>query len=575
MGTWEEESSALFESRNEINKDISSNGTHHGEGDVEVEVEVVGGGECREHESGGVAEEGALVRQFESLEFQNDGSDGFMTAEGKREDEQGEYNAGAGDDDDDDDEVMNQVYPVRPYAADCSFYIKVGTCKFGQNCRYNHPLKRANQPIGEYGDNEKGYEESNGLADPGKIECKYFQTPIGCKYGDACRYVHSASRAEKEYAELNFLGLPIRPSAQECSYYLRYGSCGYGANCRFNHPDPSASKESEPGNSLGNEKSMRGGISLPRNYGGEPSPSFGGISQGSSQPSSSVNASYGPPYAPNTRSYHQTTPPNPGWNQSQVISSSPANKFPLPHQPVNNFSKRVDPATHYQNLTQAEEFPERPGEPDCDYFIKTGNCKYRSACRYNHPTGGKSKLPPPPLSSKGLYSRPPSMLPAESSQHFNRNSNNMRKNGMSSAYHQNHQVQNGEFPERPQQPECEHYMRTGQCKFMSACRYHHPRNRVPTASQCALSEKGLPLRPGAKLCRNYEQQGTCKYGPKCLYNHPDEYTPEAPVAASFDPPFTPHSDSPFIPHSEPPYATNSDRPITNNVNSAWKDGWEM
>lgn len=36
-------------------------------------------------------------------------------------------------------------YPVRPEAEDCSFYLKTGTCKFGANCRFNHPVRRKSQ----------------------------------------------------------------------------------------------------------------------------------------------------------------------------------------------------------------------------------------------------------------------------------------------------------------------------------------------------------------------------------------------------------------------------------------------
>lgn len=36
-------------------------------------------------------------------------------------------------------------YPVRPEAEDCAFYMKTGTCKFGANCRFNHPVRRKNQ----------------------------------------------------------------------------------------------------------------------------------------------------------------------------------------------------------------------------------------------------------------------------------------------------------------------------------------------------------------------------------------------------------------------------------------------
>lgn len=37
-----------------------------------------------------------------------------------------------------------QQYPLRPEAEDCSFYLKTGTCKFGFNCKFNHPLRRKN-----------------------------------------------------------------------------------------------------------------------------------------------------------------------------------------------------------------------------------------------------------------------------------------------------------------------------------------------------------------------------------------------------------------------------------------------
>ena len=49
------------------------------------------------------------------------------------------------------------------------------------------------------------------------------------------------------------------------------------------------------------------------------------------------------------------------------------------------------------------------------------------------------------------------------------------------------------FPERPGEPECQYYMRTGDCKFRSSCRYHHPRDRV--VPRTLLSPVGLPLRP--------------------------------------------------------------------------------
>ncbi|XP_047336040.1 zinc finger CCCH domain-containing protein 13-like [Impatiens glandulifera] len=80
-----------------------------------------------------------------------------------------------------------------------------------------------------------------------------------------------------------------------------------------------------------------------------------------------------------------------------------------------------------------------------------------------------------------------------------------------------------EYPERPGQPECVYFTKTGSCKFKSACRYHHPSTGTvtPVEVECVTtSENGLPLRPGKKVCRHYEQYGICKYGRACLFDHP-------------------------------------------------------
>lgn len=31
-------------------------------------------------------------------------------------------------------------------------------------------------------------------------------------------------------------------------------------------------------------------------------------------------------------------------------------------------------------------YPDRPGEQDCSYYLRTGLCGYGSNCRFNHPT---------------------------------------------------------------------------------------------------------------------------------------------------------------------------------------------
>lgn len=64
-----------------------------------------------------------------------------------------------------------------------------------------------------------------------------------------------------------------------------------------------------------------------------------------------------------------------------------------------------------------------------------------------------------------------------------------------------------EYPERPGQAECSFFMKTGTCKFKSACKFHHPKSRLPKTSGVGVgvgvavgvgvevSAVGLPLRP--------------------------------------------------------------------------------
>ncbi|XP_057541170.1 zinc finger CCCH domain-containing protein 67-like isoform X2 [Amaranthus tricolor] len=379
-----EDMGVLFENQDEIKLGtlISSNGTHH--------------------EDQQPTEEEVLAKQLESVVLQAI----------KEEEKQNE------------EARKSHIYPWRPYAVDCNFYLRTGSCKFGKSCRFNHPIERAFQ---------------------------YFQTPGGCRLRDACRYNHSMQKPENERLVLNFLGLPVRPSEQECNFYMRTGSCGYGTNCRFNHPGPFAAKKSNLRNSLAYIAYMRGGNNLSRIYPDEKLQSSG-ISRGIADLSNGITLMNGSPY--DGLCYHQPMSTNPACNQDQVKLMA---RLPLQILSV----KKLDSSTNNEQVMQSEEFPVRPGQPDCDLFMKTGDCKYRAACRYNHPVSRSSKLRLPPLLFKRPYSK----------------------------------SLNGQYPEQH-------------------------RDRLSTSVQCALNETGLPLRPGSKICQSYELQGTCKYGKTCIFDHP-------------------------------------------------------
>ncbi|KAG5049950.1 hypothetical protein GLYMA_04G192100v4 [Glycine max] len=307
-----------------------------------------------------------------------------------------------------------QQYPLRPEAEDCAFYLKTGTCKFGFNCKFNHPLRRKNQAKKENaGEREEQAERS------GQMECKYYLRSGGCKFGKACKFNHTRGKSSSASAtELNFLGLPIRVGEKECLYYMRTGSCKFGANCRFNHPDPTTV----------------GGGDSPSGYGNGSSISLQGVSQSSiSSWSSTRPLNESAPFVPVILS------PNPGvspqsseWNGYQApVYLSERSLHPPSTYVMNNPAMESNVYMHHQKQMLVEEFPERPGEPECSYFLKTGDCKFKSNCKF-----------------------------------------------------------------------------------------HHPKNRIARLPLCNLSDKGLPLRPDQNVCTYYRRYGICKFGPACKFDHP-------------------------------------------------------
>ncbi|KAJ4914926.1 Zinc finger CCCH domain-containing protein 3 [Raphanus sativus] len=121
---------------------------------------------------------------------------------------------------------------------------------------------------------------------------------------------------------------------------------------------------------------------------------------------------------------------------------------------------------------ESDPYPDRPGERDCQFYLRTGLCGYGSSCRYNHPTN----LP------QVMY-------------------------------------YNEELPERIGQPDCEYYLKTGACKYGSTCKYHHPKDRNG-AEPILFNVLNLPMRQGEKPCQYYLRTGTCRFGVACKFHHP-------------------------------------------------------
>ncbi|XWS58828.1 hypothetical protein CRYUN_Cryun08bG0067400 [Craigia yunnanensis] len=324
---------------------------------------------------------------------------------------------------------------------------------------------------------------------PGEPDCSYYIRTGLCRFGATCRFNHPPNR-KLAIATARMKGeFPERVGQPECQYYLKTGSCKFGATCKFHHPRDKAG--------------IAGRVSL------------------------------------------------------NILG-----------------------------------YPLRPNETECDYYLRTGQCKFGSTCKFHHPqptnmmvslhgspiyptvpsptTPGQQSYPggvtnwsrasfipsprwqapssyAPLILPQGMVSVPgwnaysgqlASVSSSENLQQANGNNrlygtsrqNESATAGSQASFSQFHSEsvpvgfyalqRENVYPERPGQPECQFYMKTGDCKFGAVCRFHHPRERVLPAPDCVLSPIGLPLRPGEPLCIFYSRYGICKFGPSCKFNHP-------------------------------------------------------
>jgi hypothetical protein len=342
----------------------------------------------------------------------------------------------------------NESYPERQGVPNCVYYMRTGFCGYGGRCRYNHPHDRAAvaeavRATGEYPER------------PGEPACQYYLKTGTCKFAASCKFHHPKDGGGSlSQAPLNIYGYPLRPGEKDCSYYLKTGHCKFGITCKFHHPQPAGT--SMP-------------VSAPQFYPQVQSPSlptpdqYGGASNSLRvhRPpllhGSYVPGTYGPVLLP------PGVVPIPGWNPysaplSPVLSPGaqpgvgttslygvPPTTPALP-RPYPSFPSSADPSSSNQ---KEQAFPERPGETECPYYMRTGDCKFGLSCRYHHPRDRVA--PRTVLSPSGL-------------------------------------------PLRPGVQPCAFYVQNGHCKFGSTCKFDHPVESM-RYSPSASSLIDIPIAP--------------------------------------------------------------------------------
>lgn len=377
----------------------------------------------------------------------------------------------------------SESYPERPGQIDCAHYMRTGFCGYGMNCRYNHPINMKQQAARNKGELPERV---------GHNVCQFYMKTGTCKFGATCKYHHPRDRLGAGQVQLNMAGLPMRMGEKECTYYIRTGYCKYGASCKYDHPQPA---------SLGPLVRVSG------------SPLYASV-RPPIAPASVTQYSPGLPTWPSHRTPYRQSPHMPGALSYMPVMYSPQQGM-LTASGWGTYQGPVSPMT----------------SPESQQQLRRMNIIYNSTQPNGLSVGGVQGLTTP-------FAQGSSAAVGHQPGHFQPN-----------------RTQTETHPERPGQPECQYYIKTGDCKFGFACRYHHPRERVSQSSTCVLSPIGLPLRPTQPTCTYYSHYGICKFGPTCKFDHPMaglSYSPSASSLSEIPVAPYPRGSSPTATHVQSP-----------------------
>ncbi|TQD94179.1 hypothetical protein C1H46_020227 [Malus baccata] len=210
---------------------------------------------------------------------------------------------------------------------------------------------------------------------------------------------------------------PERAGEPDCSYYIRTGLCRFGATCRFNHPPnrklaiAAARMKGEFPERIGQPECQAcisvevGGSTVYPTVQSPTTPGqqsyAGGITNWSRasfipSPRWQAQSSYTPLIVP------QGVVSVPGWNaysgQLGSVSSPEGQQQTAGNSQMYGTSQQGEPENSgsqggfspygsgsipvgFYALQRENVFPERPREPECLFYMKTGDCKYGAVCR--------------------------------------------------------------------------------------------------------------------------------------------------------------------------------------------------
>nr|XP_017183274.1 zinc finger CCCH domain-containing protein 32-like [Malus domestica] len=186
---------------------------------------------------------------------------------------------------------------------------------------------------------------------------------------------------------------PVNLGENECFYYLKTGQCKFGITCKFHHPQPAGT--TIPASVPQFYPLVQSPVPLAEQYGGastslrvaRPPLLTGSYVQGTYCPVLIPPPGVVPIQGWSPYSAPLSAVPSPGAQPTVGATSlygvtqlsSPTHGLASPYTSI---PSSVGPSS---SNPSEQVFPERPGELECQYYLKTGDCKYGPSCRYHHP----------------------------------------------------------------------------------------------------------------------------------------------------------------------------------------------
>ncbi|CAD6237850.1 unnamed protein product [Miscanthus lutarioriparius] len=367
------------------------------------------------------------------------------------------------------------IYPQRPGQKDCAFYMSTGTCKYGETCKFDHPqwVPEGGVPNWKEVPNvEDSYPER-----PGEPDCPYLLSSR-CKFKSKCKFNHPkkmvnalATGTDNESLIADSAILPVRPSEPVCSFYVKTGKCKFGAICKFDHPKPKDIKTAP----LIAKETIYTATTDAAAHIGAADDSVPAKTHAPTAPAEAHNAK-GLPIRPGEVdcSFYMKTGSckygsicrfnHPDRPVVDIAFMAPLVQGTLPSpapivpavvlNPAANFLQSFDfHATHVPVEPVPMIYPQRPGEIVCDFYMKTGSCKYSQKCKFHHP--------------------------------IDRSAPHSKENG------DPQQPVTLGLPRREDAEACAFYMRSGTCRFGVHCKFDHPPRQEAISKLQAAGKEGI------------------------------------------------------------------------------------